>query len=773
MKATIDPELEVTGRTEKSGIMSNPRVWILLSSALLFSGAAGLINQVVWQRALKVSLGGSETISAMIVVLVFLAGIGSGSAWMACRVSGFGSSSRTLCAVEFSIAVVNILICFLLSADISESIYSFQRLALGIGLPIRWLYASGAFLILFVPCFLMGMTVPLASEVCQRELGSKNPNVLNRLYSLNTLGSVVGSLVGLAVLVPHFGQSKALLAAAALNWVAAVTLLLMPRGDRYGVNANLDFVTPELSSHGSMSTNRSSAVATLAFGFGFCALWYEMFLYRAIAMAYEPLPLVFSTVLTGYLVFWSLGVWASSRTKSKSSPSRIIFFLCIVSEVAALYFLSADAAHVSIVNWKEGAWFLLKKAPYFFPCFFFGLLYGETLKKIVRLWGRDVGWFSAWNTVGACAGIVLATVAGYEVSLPTMLFLQWLGLLALAAVCQRMQRANVEHEASTRLGKNLPALSCAVVAIATFLGSQLSPSAPNADGSLSLYGRDGVIIVDEQRNVSWDGLWHSKLSQNGDHIGTYNWALAIDPILAHPGNSEIREGLVIGVGSGITLGTLAKLETVERIDAYDINQTLKRLVHHFPEGTLHVATNPKVRLVWQDGRSGLALNNQQYDLITQQPLYLKQAGSSILLSKEYFQLVSKRLRQDGIFCVYANGTPAQAMSVRQTASEVFPYMLVLHSGYQVLLSKSPISISPEQVEARLALKGKLWDEIRGYRSKLGPIGWQQYLKNYHLPLAGSVATIRDDFPIVEYPKHLEALLAKINFREDLPWPRFP
>ena len=303
-------------------------------------------------------------------------------------------------------------------------------------------------------------------------------------------------------------------------------------------------------------------------------------------MAYEPLPLVFSMVLTGYLVFWSLGVWTSSRMKSRSSPSRIVFLLCIISEVAALYFLSADAERMSMFIWKDGAWFLLKKAPYFFPCFFFGLLYGETLKKIAQLWGRDVAWFSAWNTVGACAGIVLATVAGYEVSLPTMLFLQWLGLVALAAVCQRMQRAEGEHEVNARLGTNVPALSCALVAVATFLGSQLLPSTPNADGSLNLYGRDGVIIVDSQRNVIWDGLWHSKLSKDDDHVGTYNWALAVDPILVHPTASKIREALVIGVGSGITLGTLAKLDTVERIDAYDINQTLKRLLHAFPEGTL-------------------------------------------------------------------------------------------------------------------------------------------------------------------------------------------
>jgi hypothetical protein len=51
----------------------------LMIFGLFLSGAGGLVNQVVWQRALKIFLGGSETISSMIVVLVFLGGLGIGS----------------------------------------------------------------------------------------------------------------------------------------------------------------------------------------------------------------------------------------------------------------------------------------------------------------------------------------------------------------------------------------------------------------------------------------------------------------------------------------------------------------------------------------------------------------------------------------------------------------------------------------------------------------------------------------------------------------------
>ena len=36
-------------------------------------------------------------------------------------------------------------------------------------------------------------------------------------------------------------------------------------------------------------------------------------------------------------------------------------------------------------------------------------------------------------------------------------------------------------------------------------------------------------------------------------------------------------------------------------------------------------------MIWQDARSGLALNPKKYDIIQAQPLYLKQAGSALLI----------------------------------------------------------------------------------------------------------------------------------------------
>src|SRR5262245_36193886 len=109
-----------------------------------------------------------------------------------------------------------------------------------------------------------------------------------------------------------------------------------------------------------------------------------------------------------------------------------------------------------------------------------------------------------------------------------------------------------------------------------------------------------------------------------------NWLLAVAPLAAHEG--PVVDALVIGLGAGVTASTLSDAESIGMVDAYEINHTLEPFLAAYDRETLGVRRNPKVRILWQEGRTGLALTDRQYDVITQQPLYLKQAGSSLLLS---------------------------------------------------------------------------------------------------------------------------------------------
>jgi spermidine synthase len=266
-------------------------------------------------------------------------------------------------------------------------------------------------------------------------------------------------------------------------------------------------------------------------------------------------------------------------------------------------------------------------------------------------------------------------------------------------------------------------------------------------------GRDGVIVIRDNGDLIWDGLWHSKLARNDNHIGTNNWMLAVCPVTCHP-TGKIEDVCVIGMGTGITAGTLAKLQAVKQVDGYEISTVLDQIYRAYPAGTLDLLNNDKIHLIWQDARTGLALSSKQYDLIQAQPLYLKQAGSSLLNSVEFFQLVKQRLKPGGVFCLYSNGTAEQAFSVRETADRVFPHRVSFFDGYLVILSDNPIVLDEQTLSNRLASGDRLWDEIRNYPPTSTAKKIVSLVDFPNLLAGDGTFVITDDCPLVEYPELL-------------------
>ena len=113
----------------------------LLSIALCGLGAAGLINQVVWQRSLKVFLGGGETICSTVVVLVFMGGLSVGSWWSGRRAGQVCNPLRTFAILEVLLGGANLCVWTVLTADVPESVFAMQRVVEGVGLPLLMMYA--------------------------------------------------------------------------------------------------------------------------------------------------------------------------------------------------------------------------------------------------------------------------------------------------------------------------------------------------------------------------------------------------------------------------------------------------------------------------------------------------------------------------------------------------------------------------------------------------------------------------------------------------------
>ncbi|MCO6432476.1 MAG: spermidine synthase, partial [Deltaproteobacteria bacterium] len=124
----------------------------------LFSGAAGLIYQIVWMRKLGLVFGvTSQAVS--VVLAVFMGGLSLGSWLLGRKVDASKNPLRFYAALELGIALTGAvslyLIDYLVEAYVllsKESLLSFN-----LQLPLRVLIAA---LVLGVPTTLMGGTLP-------------------------------------------------------------------------------------------------------------------------------------------------------------------------------------------------------------------------------------------------------------------------------------------------------------------------------------------------------------------------------------------------------------------------------------------------------------------------------------------------------------------------------------------------------------------------------------------------------------------------------------
>jgi len=736
------------------------RLWLLfLLSALVSSGVAGIINQVVWQRALKIYLAGSEAVSSMIVVFVFMLGLGLGSQLAGRRAARMRNPLQRLALVEVGLAVVNAVVCFLLALDLTESIYAFQRVVASVGVPLRVLYALTAILLLTGPCLLMGMTIPLATEGCQRQLHVRENRFLGSLFFLNTAGAVIGAFVSGFLILPVIGQQAGLQLAIGMNALAGLIVLPIALQLRpYPAVEDRPVEPVSKSIERPVRRRRLRAELVVGFCLGFFSLAYEMYLFRVASLVYEPLPVIFSLVLALFLLTWSIGVGAA-RWLPNWIPLWLVLTGISIACVPELYRLARAARPL-----------VTEEAPYpgamiaflfsLTPCVLFGVLFTQVVARFAKSWGADVGRYFAFNTFGSCAGILAGTLIGLEFAPEITAWGLASGVVVVWLATIGVWRRGTGGE-STESGRFLvpgfaAGLFVVLLAVQLVAWDRRGRTMESKTIRAAYYGRGGVILIDEHYNMEWDGLWHSALSRNDNHVGSANWGLAVLPLICRPAE-RAPDVCVVGLGTGITTGTLARSDVVDRVDTYEINEELKHVLADYPAGTLEVATHPKVVIFWRDGRSGLALNHRKYDLISQQPLYLKQAGSSILLSKEYMQLVKSRLKPGGVFAIYCNsragGNEEQARIVRQTAREVFRYGETFWSGYMLLVSDRPIRFDRPLIERRLAQETKLRRECESY-------GIDELLSSLDRDRLSweSPFIVTDDHPIVEYPSVAKRLV---------------
>ena len=219
-------EKDQPASTEDEPIRRHLLAIVIVGFAL--SGFAALGYEVAWLRLLIVAFSVNTHYEFSIILIAFLLGISLGS--FAC--SRYLRVRRDLFILfGFMEVLIGIMgICsVLLFVWSSEWIGFIQRS------DIWWRYRLGifavAFVIMFVPTFLMGALFPVVSRINTRRLASLGRGV-GDVYAVNSLGAIGGAFATGFVLIPAFGTEGAFTALGLLNLTVGLTVLLLHPGIR-------------------------------------------------------------------------------------------------------------------------------------------------------------------------------------------------------------------------------------------------------------------------------------------------------------------------------------------------------------------------------------------------------------------------------------------------------------------------------------------------------------------------------------------------------------
>ncbi|MFQ5480042.1 MAG: fused MFS/spermidine synthase [Thermodesulfobacteriota bacterium] len=205
------------------------------------SGFTGLAYEVIWTRVLGFILTG--TVYAFAVVLaVFLSGIALGSF----AVSSFLDKVERRSTVVYIFSIVEVLIGLTSIALIilydklpSMGFYATLDLTPDWG-EFIYLNFFTSFITLFIPTFLFGATFPLVCKIYDWSAKSVGKKIGN-IYSLNTIGGILGSFISGFVFIPFIGMQKAIILTGGINiLIGLVVAIFNPTGKntaRYAIPA--------------------------------------------------------------------------------------------------------------------------------------------------------------------------------------------------------------------------------------------------------------------------------------------------------------------------------------------------------------------------------------------------------------------------------------------------------------------------------------------------------------------------------------------------------
>ena len=661
----------------------NPAYTAFCYLMFFLSGAAALIYQVAWVRSLTLVFGSSH--SAVTAVLsIFMAGLALGGYVIGRAADTAKRPLRMYGFLELGIAFSALLCVALMKLYPALYVFLAQGTddsPFTIFL-IRVMFSAAA---LIIPTTLMGGTLPVLTQFVSRQphrlrghlsflygfntLGAVTGAVLAgfyllRFYSVSSAlytAIIVNLLVGIASIVLQPGTTsepeerpgprpeksadgmlpadkkspgtvpEARLPEADAEWVPSAKIVL------YGVGVS-----------------------------GFCALGYEVLWTRVLSLIVGATVYGFTTVLAAFLTGIAIGSGVyglfprAFRARQGWAGNSIFWFgfVQIVIGVSALlvsmHMRALPADIVSLTDFlstmgldlfglRAWAGFLLAFLYMGFPAFFMGVAFplaGSINTARKNRVGSAVGEVLTYNTIGAIlgaavSGFVLINLVGIERSLQILIVMNiCLGLFTILSLKKRkLYRWSAVGAAAALVLYFIAAQSHARMWDVNYFGMYASTN-PKAYGSSEnmkrmlegaeiLYygeGTEAIVSSVKARGGGLQAFVTNGRTEASTDLSDQQCQLTLGhlPLLL---KKDPKSVLVVGLGSGMTLGAVSVHPGVERITLVEIEPKVVGVAKTFGEFNHQVMKNPKWKMVVNDGRNFLMTSKEKFDVITADPIH--------------------------------------------------------------------------------------------------------------------------------------------------------
>ncbi len=744
-------------------------VLTLVYIIFFLSGSAALMYQVVWVRSLSLVFGGSH-LAVTTVLSVFMAGLAIGGYALGKVVDRVRNPLFLYAMLEVGIALLALVFAGLVK------LYPTIYVHLAQGHDGSRVYLTGVRVVFAVvsllgPTTLMGGTLPVLTRFVSWK-PSRLGGHLSLLYGLNTLGALAGAVTAGFYLLPNYSVSQTLYTAVALNILLSIASLLLQGPSRSIQTSGRTTETGSSDKHEKpaqpplpgepLISNRTYRLVLWGIGVsGFCALGYEVLWTRVLTLVIGASVYGFTTMLAAFLAGIALGSKSFGLLLrffgrvSRETRLAIVLFGCaqVVIGVSALVVtyrfgdlpalsrlvteMVLRKADFATVMWSK---FLLAFIYMFVPAFFMGLAFplaGKVHVAFKGAVGTGVGEVLAVNTLGAilgaaASGYFLLYLFGIERSLQLLaimnmgyglvvllslrdgkLLTRTAGVLTLLLATSLAARPDVlkmwDAEYFARYQSNRPELyRDAGIAENYFDNTDVLFYGEGINAIISVIKIKGGV-----QGVAVNGkvVASSKLRDQQCQL-----TLGHLPMLLHP---DPRSVLVVGLGTGMTLGATSIHPSVEKLVLAEIEPQTVPAARTFAEYNHAVLDNPTLEIFFNDGRNFLLTTRTRFDVITADPIHPWAQGASYLYTDEYFRLASTRLTAGGVMCQWLpiyEMSEGDLRSVVRTFRNNFAHTFMWVTDYDAELvgSNAPIRLTAQILQKRMQEHGVLQDLKRVY-----------------------------------------------------------